>query len=161
MARMRHARGDDVEAMREIAIKAWEPIYEGYRKAMGDELFTVLHKDWRKRKADAVQRHFELHPEWTLVTEKEGKVVGFITFSLDQEKKIGEIGNNAIHPQHQGRGLGTAQYRRVLSIFREEGMTYASVETGLDEAHAPARAAYEKVGFKKTIPGAVYYLKLQ
>jgi GNAT superfamily N-acetyltransferase len=86
--------------------------------------------------------------------------VGFITYNLFERKKLGVIGNNAIHPNYQGKGLGTKQYQRVLEIFRENGMLYAGVTTGSDESHAPARAGYEKVGFRPMIHIVQYYRKL-
>jgi len=85
---------------------------------------------------------------------------GLHYFHLGQKRRIGEIGNNAVKPECQGMGIGTFQYRKVLEIFRKEDMRFAAVTTGLDEAHAPARAAYEKVGFRKAIAMVTYYMKV-
>lgn len=85
---------------------------------------------------------------------------GLHYFHLGQKRRIGEIGNNAVKPECQGMGIGTFQYRKVLEIFRKEDMRFAAVTTGLDEAHAPARAAYEKVGFRKAITMVTYYMKV-
>jgi len=160
MIKVRYAQLEDVESACKIAVEAWRPIYENYKKILGDELFDVLHKNWRERKAEEVRSHYREHPDWFLVTEEDGKIVGFITFILDRKRKIGEIGNNAVKPTCQGRGIGTLQYRKVLEIFKNEKMRFAKVTTGLDEAHAPARAAYEKVGFRKAIKMVIYYMKL-
>jgi ribosomal protein S18 acetylase RimI-like enzyme len=137
---IRPARDDDLETVKQIAVEAWDTIYQSLRSSMGDELFLAMHSDWRTEKAEQVARHYRNYPETTLV--------GFITYNLFERKKLGIIGNNAIHPKYQGRGLGTKQYLRVLEIFRKNGMLYAEVTTGSDESHARARAAYEKVGFK-------------
>ncbi len=51
-------------------------------------------------------------------------------------------------------------YRRVLELFRQAGMQVAAVVTGLDEGHAPARAAYRKVGFTAEVPSVTLYQKL-
>jgi ribosomal protein S18 acetylase RimI-like enzyme len=95
-------------------------------------------------KGSEVESHLKEHPQWMFVLEEEDKVVGFLTYFLDFCKKIGEIGNNAIRPDYQGRGLGEIMYREALKRFREAGMLYAELGTRLDEAHIPARAAYEK-----------------
>lgn len=160
MGNIRQMRTEDLERVDQVAVRAWTPIYRLYRKVMGEELFNILFGNWEEKKSGEIRNHFAQHPEWSLVTEEQGNVVGFITYFMDRAKKIGTIGNNAIDPAFQGRGLGTAQYLEVLRIFREKGMLFASVETGLDEAHAPARAAYEKVGFRQAIRSAKYYLKL-
>jgi len=158
---IRPARDEDVSRMREIAVKAWSPIYAGYRERMGEELYKLaMPGDWRKDKANQVSDFYHEHPDWCLVAEQEGRVVGFITFVLQRDKRIVEIGNNAVDPDCQGYGVGTAQCQRVLEIFREEGMKYAKVGTGLDPAHAPARAMYEKVGFKQMFSFREYYEKL-
>ncbi len=39
-------------------------------------------------------------------------------------------------------------------------MIYTMVMTGLDDAHAPARRAYEKAGFDKHIENIRYYREL-
>ena len=82
------------------------------------------------------------------------------TMFIDPERCIGTILNNAVDPAAQGQGVGTAMYERVLTLFRDAGMEYARVHTGLDEGHAPARRAYEKAGFDLSIPDVTYYQKL-
>jgi hypothetical protein len=39
-------------------------------------------------------------------------------------------------------------------------MSYATVQTGLDEGHAPARRAYERAGFDISHSRITYYRKL-
>ena len=51
-------------------------------------------------------------------------------------------------------------YTFALDYFRREGMKMAMVHTGLDEAHAPARKAYERMGFDRTIPEVLYFKML-
>ncbi len=158
---IRPARRDDVNRIRKIAAQAWDPIYQGYRQRMGDQLYErETPDDPLAVKAEAVANFYDEYPDWGLVTEIDGQVVGFITFVLNRDKGIGEIGNNAVEPGHQGRGIGTAQCQRVLEIFRQEGMRYAKVHTGLDPAHVPARAMYEKMGFEPIMPHVEYYRKL-
>ncbi len=158
---IRPARDEDLRRMKEIALRAWEPIYADYEARMGEELFSLLWPEgWQDEKAGQVADHFQGWPEWCLVAELDGQVAGFITFILDTEHRIGEIGNNAVDPDYQGRGIGSAQYGHVLELFRKQGMAYARVGTGLDQVHAPARAAYEKVGFELMIPMGTYYRKL-
>jgi ribosomal protein S18 acetylase RimI-like enzyme len=157
---IRLATDDDLETIKGIAIAAWEPIYKHFQEAAGDELFNVIHPDWRREKVDQIVRHYKGNPETVLVTECEGRVVGFITYALFEKSKAGVICNNAIHPEYQGRGFGTKQYQKVLEIFKESGMSYAQVLTGNDEPHAPARTAYEKVGFQSVFYSVLYYKKL-
>ncbi|MBM3135725.1 MAG: hypothetical protein FJZ89_10695 [Chloroflexi bacterium] len=52
-------------------------------------------------------------------------------------------------------------YQHVLQHFRDEGLRYAHVDTGLDPAHIPARRAYEGVGFDRQVPMVEYWQDLE
>ncbi len=161
-AAIRWARPEDTEDIAVIAVRAWEPIFREREGVLGEDLMRRERggRDWREEKGRQVRRHCEQLPDSVLVTELGGRVVGFLTFHGNRESGILEIGNNAVDPQHQGRGLGTAQYEYVLDWARENGFVYAKVGTGLDGCHAPARAAYQKAGFDMAIPAVTYYKKL-
>ncbi|MCD6360122.1 MAG: GNAT family N-acetyltransferase [Armatimonadetes bacterium] len=157
---IRPMREDDVPAVRRIAKAAWTPIYAYFRKEMGEDLYLREYPgDALERKADNVENFFRSHPEWMFVTELDGEVVAFCTYTLN-DSGVGEIGNNAVAPEAQGDGIGTRQYRECLRRMREAGMKYAKVHTGLDPAHAPARRGYEKVGFRQVRPHVEYYMEL-
>ncbi|HXI17440.1 MAG TPA: GNAT family N-acetyltransferase [Chloroflexota bacterium] len=182
---LRPARAADSARCQEIALVAWERIHAERRHLLGETLYGHLTGDWRGAKAAAVARHLEQHPDWTLVAcvtsmtrattaclreaahepdaaqaDSGEQVVGFVTFRLDREESVGTIGNNAVDPASQGRGIAGLLYRHVLERFRAEGMRVASVTTGLDDGHAPALAAYRKVGFSAEVPSVTLYQKL-
>jgi GNAT superfamily N-acetyltransferase len=158
---VRPVRPEDVEACAEIAKRAWAPIIAERGAVMGEDLIRRERGgDPLEIKAEDIRRFCRQHPEWVLVTDIGERVVGFLTFVPHVERGILEIGNNAIDPDWQGQGLGAAQYEHLLSWAREQGFVYAKVMTGLDDCHAPARAAYLKAGFDIAIPGVTYYRKL-
>ena len=82
-----------------------------------------------------------------LVAEADGTIVGFVAYLLNDADRTGEVWLLAVHPDHQRRGVGTALNNAALAKMREGGMVLAVVGTGGDEGHAPARRAYEKVGY--------------
>ena len=94
------------------------------------------------------------------ICEEDGRIVGFVTFTLNFDQKIGDIGNNAVEPDWRLQGIGQQMYQAVLEYFRAHNMVYAKVHTGLDYAHAPARRAYERSGFNIRHEDVVYYMKL-
>jgi ribosomal protein S18 acetylase RimI-like enzyme len=153
-------RPDDLGTIMDIGNRAWRGIYQMFRTCYGDELFAILVPDEETRKGEQVKVHCERHPEWVYVCEEQGRIVGFVTFALDPETKIGEIGNNAVDPDCGLKGIGQQMYRAVLQALREKGMVYAKVHTGLDEAHARARRAYERAGFDICHKDVNYYMKL-
>ena len=83
--------------------------------------------------------------------------VGFVSFSIDDEGRTGEIGLNAVHPEHAGRGIGSRLYERALAAMKARGVAVVTVATGGDPSHAAARRAYEKAGFGTPIPSMTLY----
>jgi len=159
---IRDLQPSDVEVLVEIAVAAWEPIYRGFREAMGDELFLSLYPDWRAIKAEQIRQACSAGSRrmQVLVAERGTRIVGFVTFRVDAATAVGELGNNAVRPDCRGQGIAPTMYAAALERMRAQGMRYARVRTGLDEAHAPARRAYTKAGFDIAIPSVEYYRSL-
>jgi len=86
------------------------------------------------------------------VLDDDGRIFGFVTFWLFPERSYGHFDNNAVDPERAGEGWATFMYRHVLDHFRELGLRFAHVDTGLDDAHIPARRAYVAVGFDRSVP---------
>jgi ribosomal protein S18 acetylase RimI-like enzyme len=157
---IRPYRADDLPVIMDIANRAWAPIFDMYERVRGEELFLLLTPDRHTVKGEQVRAHAERSPETLLVCEEAGCVVGFITYHLDRDKGIGTIGNNAVDPACGLKGMGQQMYQAVFARFRQEGMRFAKVTTGLDEAHARARRAYERAGFNVRQEDVTYYRKL-
>jgi len=158
---IRELRPEDVEAMAETAKAAWRPVYEARRGMVGEEIYETVWPDALEHKARQVRR--ACGPEsraHVRVAETGGRVAGFVTFYTDATSGVGEIGNNAVGPDVQGRGIAGRMYASVLDEMRAMGMTFAKVATGGDDAHLPARRAYEKAGFDRQLPSVTYYRKL-
>ena len=160
--RVREARATDMDRAGQIARQAWVPLHDSFRRMMGVDLHSTVCADWEAGKEAQVRRHWETYPEWFRVVEEvaTGEVVGFITFRIDRERSLGTIGNNAVAPEAQGRGIGPMMYAATLDVFRGAGLRFASVGTGLDDGHAPARRAYEKAGFDIAVPKVTYYQRI-
>lgn len=158
---IRDLEPSDLEAIVEIAVAAWTPIFAFYREVMGEELFAAACPNWREEKARQVRAACDPQSRaMVCVAEKGGQVVGFITFYADDASRIGEIGNNAVHPDFQGMGIGARMYQHIFDRLKKLGMRFVKVGTGGDPSHAPARRAYEKAGFSIRLPGVEYYRKL-
>ena len=77
---------------------------------------------------------------------------------IDSENLVGEIGLSAVHPDYAGKGYGTELFIFAIGNMKNKGMKVATVATGGDPGHLPARKAYEKAGFNIQIP-SVWYCK--
>jgi len=160
-ATIRPFRDEDLAAVLEIAVAAWTPIYASFLQMLGADIFGTVHPEWQAEKKSQVESACRGdHGANVCVAELDGKVVGFISWYLRPQTGIGEIGNNAVHPDYQSAGLDTMMYEHVLARMRESGMKCARVTTGGDPSHAPARRAYEKAGFSRAVPVVNYYREL-
>ena len=157
---IRKYKPEDLTTIMDIGNRAWREIYRMFREVYGDELFRIIVPDETTSKGEQIRAHCERHPEWVFICEEERRIVGFVTFMLDLRRKIGTIGNNAKDPDCDLKGIGQQMYKAVLEYFREHGMVYATVHTGLDYAHARARRAYERAGFNIRHEDVDYYMKL-
>ena len=144
----------------EIALLAWTPIYEYRRQQMGDVLFDHLFSNWRETKPQEIRSLCEKHLDHLFVLEEDNKIKGFATFLSDPEKSMGIIGNNAVHPDAQGKGFGKMLHHALLEEFRKRGFHYAQVLTGLDPAHDAARGSYLKAGFVLSYSYGIYHMNL-
>ena len=151
-------REEHLNAVEDIAVKAWTPIREVNRRDLGDELFEVFFANWEVAKRSSTRNAMMSGRSYVALCDD--KVVGFIRYAVNEALKSGEIRGNAVDPDCRGMGIGPKMYEFVFQKMREEGMLYATVHTGLDDGHIPARRAYEKAGFEKNIPSIEYYRKL-
>jgi ribosomal protein S18 acetylase RimI-like enzyme len=131
-----------------------------YENAYGEELFSLITPDRDSAKSKQLEKQAEIAPENIFVCEEDSKIVGFVTFMIYPEKKTGEIGNNAVDPECGIKGVGQRMYRAVFDHFKKEGLLFAKVSTGLDDAHSRARRAYERAGFNIKTESVCYYRKL-
>ncbi len=158
---IRAYRAEDLPVVMGIADRAWRPIRKISRASLGDRISDFLRPSGDAfSKGEEVRRQALSDPEHFLVCEEEGKVVGFITFAIDEQHQGGEILNNAADPDCGIKGIGQQMYKAVLHFFRERGLKFVKVTTGLDEGHAPARRAYERAGFDRSLQFVTYYQEL-
>lgn len=150
----------DLATLVDIANRAWQPIYDMYLETYGERLFSAVIPDRMASKGAQVEAHCQSHPNRVLVCEEGGRLVGFVTFRMSEEDGIGEIGNNAVDPDCGLKGIGQQLYKAALDCFREHGLAFAKVGTGLDWAHAPARRAYERAGFDISHQNVTYWQEL-
>ena len=150
---IRRLEKSDFSRVHEIAVAGWRPIFERYRLLAGDEMWNDVWGGWERD-------WFAYTPQtWNdrgIVTQLDGRVVGFATWWFHSDVLAG-IGGNAVEPELQGRGVGSAQIRWLNEMFRQERFRYVKVSTGMDPAHGPARAIYRKAGLRIGLPHSQYY----
>jgi ribosomal protein S18 acetylase RimI-like enzyme len=161
---LRAARREDLPAIDELTVICYEPIQASYVAMLGEDCYEAVRSDpdltWGERKIAQNRRLYEESPECLWVLDDGERVFAFVSFWLRPAQQYGHIDNNGVHPSRAGQGWATFMYREVLRYFREQGLMFAHVDTGLDDAHIPARRAYEAVGFDRAVPTVEYWVDL-
>ncbi len=156
MFKIRDFTPDDEDAVVEMALRAWEPVFESMARTVGPDIFPKLFGDnWRRYQETDIRRALTAYS--VSVAETSKKVVGYVAVDLPDGESHGEIYMIAVDPQQQGHGIGTALTQHAVEQIRAAGRELVVVETGGDPGHAAARATYEKAGFV-SLPAERYYL---
>jgi ribosomal protein S18 acetylase RimI-like enzyme len=120
----------DRDAIVELALRAWAPVFASVEAVLGAELSRRLHGG------------------------------GFaVATTADSERRIGEIVMLAVDPSSQRRGVGRTLTDHATAWLRDAGMRVALIATGGDPGHAAARALYEQAGYQ-LLPAAQYFKSL-
>lgn len=153
----------DVEPVVALSLRAWAPVFESFRGALGDGIYRHLFPDWRASQADAVGKTLRDEAMHTWVADDGGRPVGFVSVVHHgpdhDEPDSSEIEMIAVDPDAQRRGTAAALIAHAVDRMREHGARLAVIGTGGDPGHAPARAAYEQAGFTP-LPMVRYYKQL-
>ena len=148
----------DLDAVVALSLAAWAPVFASLEQQLGPTVFTMIYPEWRRAQAAAVRAVCVDEENDVRVACVDDEVVGFVAVGLVAEgaARTGEIHMIAVDPGHQRTGVGTALMRQALTVAEAHGVQLAVIATGGDPGHAPARALYERFGFRP-LPGVRYY----
>lgn len=156
---IREFRLTDLDAIVELSLRAWDPVFSSLREVLGDPIFLRLKPDWKAAQAEEVTVGCTSDERDAFVAVTDGRPVGFVTVALNAfNERMGVIEIIGVDPDFQRRGIASQLTEHALDHMRQCGMDIAAVGTGGDPGHAPARAAYEALGF--TLLPSARYLKL-
>ncbi len=151
----------DLPTLHAIRTAAFAPVFASFRNIVGPEIAALGLASAEQEQADLLDAIARPDSGHAIAVAKTGGVIaGFVSWKPNIAPGIGEITLNAVHPDHGGKGIGTALYEHALGALKSAGMLLATVGTGGDPSHAPARRAYEKAGFSVHIPSIYMYRKL-
>lgn len=139
--------------LEQIRQAAFAPVFASFRAVLGEEIYRRAQAHEDEAQGEQLTSLLREDSVWEVYcAELQDQVVGFVSVRLDEDRLVGEIGLNAVHPDHAGKGIGTSLYEHALARMREVGLRVATVATGGDPSHAPARRAYVKAGFDVEFP---------
>lgn len=158
---IRAFEANDLARLQEIRAAAYKPVFQSFRSIVGGKIARIAFAESEREQAELLdQICAAASSHCVFVVEHGAAIVGFCAVTVDRNSRVGEIDLNAVHPDHQGQGIGARMYEHALEYLRAAGMHVATVGTGGDASHAPARRAYEKAGFGPAIPSVYLYKSL-
>jgi ribosomal protein S18 acetylase RimI-like enzyme len=157
---LRPAAAADSQRLQDIRARAFATVFASFRSLLGDFVYDHAQRPQDEAQEELLLKLIQGREGWELwVAEirdsgpvESDPIVGFVAIGIDRQTGIGEIGLNAVDPAHQARGIGSSLYRFAFDRMREAGLRVATVSTGGDASHEPARRAYRKAGFDREIP---------
>lgn len=116
-------------------------LYAVHRAAME----TYVAQTWGRWDDPWQREHFETHwPDVRLAIEASGELAGFL--DLDEQGPSIYVGNIELKPEVQRRGIGTAILKAVQQRAAIKGVPVTLQVLKVN----PARALYERLGFRET-----------
>ena len=147
----------DLPRLQEITALTFGPV--SIDRNMEQKLGPFGQGDWQARKVGAIADDCVAQPDGVFVAEDEAGVVeGYVTTRLNPASGVGWIPNLAVHPAHQGRGLGRALLEHALAYFRRSGMEVAKIETL--EQNPVGQKLYPGLGFTEVARQIHYAMRL-
>ncbi len=138
----------DKETLKDITLRAWEPVFAGLESSMSKNIYEVFVPDWEAEQMRSLNAVCDDDAIDVIVAEKDERIVGFAAISYHPEDYLGQIYMIGVDPGCQQQGIGTALMEKGIAMIKAKGFSLVMVETGGDPGHASARKAYEKMGFE-------------
>ena len=122
-------------------------VYHLGEKLFTSEEFPILYRTWD---AYEVTDHFTSDPDYCLVAEAQGRVIGFIlATTIEKEgtawKKYGYVSWIGVDETCQRTNLGLRLYRRLEERFKEDGVRMIIADT--EANNEGAIAFFKALGF--------------
>ena len=126
------------------------------RPASLDDISAILEIENKTNQMPWTEAQFISSMEvghYSVVLQEENNILGFAIYSpIIPESHLLNI---AIHPNHQGRGLGDKLLQKIIFQNKTMGVKVISLEVRV--SNLPAIALYEKWGFFKDAIRPNYY----
>ena len=140
---------DQMHELRNITENDYEFIYQVKKDAYKKYVEMYYGKWDEEQQRGYFEKFIATYREGAFIITLGGRDIGFYNVITSDDKY--EIGNICIIPEYQGRGIGTAVLRELLSknVDKEISLQYFKCN--------PVGNLYKRLGFKQTGETAYHY----
>ena len=135
----------DAQAISRIVARIWSG---GADALMEDRFGPIGGQPWDHWQSQSILNYLAAPNCRAFVAVEWDEVIGFCSYVLEPDRRLGTVGYNGVDPDHQSRKIGSAMMTFVMDQFHKEKMQFAAVIVATNQQHAPARRVYEKHGFE-------------
>jgi ribosomal protein S18 acetylase RimI-like enzyme len=135
---LRPATGDDLPALAEVFVAAWQG---GYRGVIPDDVIDAM--DARTVAAELSPSLVAADRTTLVALDATGVVIGFTIFGPDRDRDAGYLASLYVSPTAGGRGVG-----RSLLDAAVQAMPGVDVTLWVFADNVRARRLYERAGFE-------------
>jgi hypothetical protein len=82
---LREMRDDDVDAIVDLSIRAWEPVFASFLGLLGPRLFGRFYPDWKSQQASDVRAALAANLTWVGLCD--GAVAGFVNVIMKTDDR--------------------------------------------------------------------------
>lgn len=152
---LRRASKEDAEAAAAIAAEVFADVSLDH--IIEQSFGRINGTTWQDRKKREVRSQILSNPQGAIVAQRNGKVIGFVTTSLDPHARIGHILNIAVASAEQGKGVGKRLLQAAYELLVSQGATHLQIETL--ETNDVGRALYPRLGFREMVRKIYYFME--
>ena len=152
MIEIRKAKLKDIDKISNLFLEAYETQLNIVKKHCPQHLIDMTVKSENiKILRDLIKKKIYSKISMLYVSEDNGKLFGFILFSIEKNspinkiEKFGRIDNIYINSEYQGKGISNTFKDIAFSWFRNKGINRSQLFVFQDNRNA--RKVYEKWGF--------------
>lgn len=157
---IRNYAPNDFDQLMDITLETFRPFYEkSFPALMDHDLHLVEHQHGHWREDYQQQLAILLGKGHCLVAAEGPSLLGYVIWRPDQRADHAHVEILAVSPTTRRSGVGQSLMEAAMDQMRADGRQFVELGTDGDWFHAPARALYERLGFR-AVPLVAYLRRI-
>tara|TARA_B100000700_G_scaffold175615_1_gene193953 strand:- start:510 stop:1022 length:513 start_codon:yes stop_codon:yes gene_type:complete len=154
---IRDAKASDRKAILSITAAVFGP--STYEKNLEDMFGVIGNSNWVQRKQSHLNNDLGREDGNCKIAEVAGDLAGYVTFTVNDQSRIGVIPNLAVAREYTNQGIGRKLLTHAIEEMRTLGAEVVRIETL--EQNDIGQHLYPQLGFQEVARQIYYALDLR